>query len=239
MRFTLLDIGNTHTRIAVTEADGRIELLRSCRSSELSSDWLPPGLPVLAASVNPAAARRLTGVEIKFISAADCGGLLDFSLVDGSTVGADRVANAAALVATGPLPALSVDCGTAITIEAVDERRRFRGGAIAPGRRLMFDSLSGGTAQLPAVFCGVSAPFEVGCDTASAIRFGVERGAVGMVRELLAVAVGQFSPRRVVLTGGDADFFAASLPELERAADDFTLRGLWYALNHQPEEREK
>ena len=129
---TLLNIGNTHAQPAIWH-DGYLELLPRIPTSELTWERLPQEYPVAAASVVPKASARLAGHGIYFLSAYDCGGLIDFSRVDPTTLGADRVANAIAAAEFYPLPALVVDCGTAITIEIVDERRRFLGGAIAPG----------------------------------------------------------------------------------------------------------
>lgn len=230
---TLLNIGNTHTQVGIYH-DGEIELQAPLATAELTWGKLPQNYPVAAASVVPAISRRLAGHGIFFLSAQTCDGLIDFSLVDSSTLGADRVANAIAAAAFYPLPALIVDCGTAITIEIVDEQRRFLGGAIAPGRKLMRKILSCGTAQLPEVPFPESLPDHPGRNTVEAIQFGVDRGAIGLVRELLTASRTNIPIKSYLVTGGDAALFAAALPELTPTPPDFTLQGIRLAWKSSP-----
>ncbi len=219
---TLLDIGNTFTRI-VCGKESRI-----VPTAELCPADIPPG-KAAACCVVPAVKERLKECDIFWLSAANAGSFVDFTQVDTSTTGADRVANAVALAALYPLPAVCVDCGTAVTLEIVDENRVFRGGAIAPGRKLMRQALSKGTAQLPDIPLLSQLPSAAGVDTASSIAFGIDRGVIGLVRELLLCAAAQFGNNgkiTVVFTGGDAAWFSPHFPESFPAAADFTLQGL-------------
>ena len=144
----LLDIGNTHTRIARAEGE-KITILRTLRTSDLNEAEIPSDPEgAWGASVVPAAAAKLKNVN--FINAALAGKILDFSSVDSSTIGADRLANAVAALDHGT-PALVLDCGSAVTIELVDENLRFLGGAIAPGRKMLRRALHANTAQLPEI----------------------------------------------------------------------------------------
>ena len=221
----LLDIGNTHTRIARSEG-AAIRILRTLATAELSAADLPDDERIAAASVVPQAAEQLRSREVEFITATNCGNLVDFSAVDAAKLGADRVANAIAAAEFYELPALVIDCGSAITCELVDERRRFLGGAIAPGRMLQRRALCAGTAQLPEVALAETPPTGTGRTTDEAIRLGVDAGAVGMVRELARRMGNAAKLRSVVLTGGDAGFFAREFPEWSVAREDFTLQGV-------------
>ena len=221
----LLDIGNTHTRIA--RSDGAaIRILRTLATAELSAADLPDGEPVAAVSVVPLAAERLKSRRIEFVTAENCGDLIDFSAVDSSTLGADRAANAIAAAEFYELPALVVDCGSAITCELVGEGRKFLGGAIAPGRKLQRLALHTGTAQLPEIALAPTPPQAPGRTTAEAIRLGVDAGAVGTVRELARIMGNAAKLRSIILTGGDAGFFAAAFPGWSVAPEDFTLQGV-------------
>ena len=224
----LLDIGNTHTRIA--RSDGaEIRLLRILPTAELTAEDLPEDARIAAASVEPRAAERLSARRIKFLTAENCGGLIDFSEVDASTLGADRVANAIAAAELYPLPALVIDCGSAITCELVDEQRRFLGGAIAPGRELQRRILHAGTAQLPETEVAPELLCRPGRTTREAISLGVDAGALGMVRELAEI-MGKSAPlKSIILAGGDAGFFARHFPGWIAAPEEFTLRGVLLA----------
>ena len=136
------------------------------------------------------------------------------------------MANAAALAEFYPLPGAVIDCGTAITLELVDEKCRFAGGAIAPGRALMRKSLAIGTSQLPQSLLLAEIPEHPGRNTIDAIGFGVGRGALGVVRELAAAAKEHLKIKTLILTGGDAEFFQTALPDAIVAGQEFTLHGV-------------
>ena len=220
----LLDIGNTHSRIARAEGE-KITVLRIVRTGDLSPELLPvqEEESVWGASVVPAAAAKLPGV--RFVTAAEAGSVLDLSCVDSSTLGADRLANAAAALDM-ELPALILDCGSAVTIELVDRERRFLGGAIAPGRKLLRQALHDHTAQLPEIEMASRLPSGSGLGTVEAIRWGVDAGALGMVRELHARFGRLYELRSVILAGGDAEFFSSEFPDWLLAPPEFTLQGV-------------
>ena len=144
-----------------------------------------------------------------------------------NTLGGDVEAGLA-LAELFPLPGISADCGTALTLEIVDADGVFRGGAIAPGRAMMRRSLAAGTAQLPEIPFSTQLPEHPGSNTVETIRFGVDRGAVGLMRELLSAslpACGKARRPTIVATGGDAPIFAEALG-IRTAPEDFTLRGI-------------
>lgn len=221
----LLNIGNTNTQYALY--DGQVKEIKTCPTVNFSADLLPPGIPVAAASVVPAVKEKLRGRDVFYVSSDKCAGM-DFSHVEASSVGADRLANAVMLAYSSELPAICIDCGTAITFEAVDGKRAFRGGAILPGRFMLRKALHEFTAQLPLVEMEDGLSENIGNDTRSAIRFGIDRGATGMVREILGSIKAQpgFENSKAVVTGGDALFFAKSISILEFGGFDYTLRGI-------------
>ena len=234
-RMILFNIGNTHTQWVKCDAGGNfsgsINVLDTA-AWQKDISLLPiadDSVAVWAACVVPAAKEFLIQQkyyrDLHWVDAGTAGNAgLDFSPVDSSTLGADRIANAAALL-DYPLPAANFDCGTAITLEVVDEKRRFTGGAILPGRRLMRQILASGTAALPEIALSSNIPDKLGCNTREAMSLGIDRGAVGMVRELIGL-VRQYNVKTLVVSGGDAEFFLRALPELSAAGNAFTLRGV-------------
>jgi len=220
---TLLDIGNSHTRIATGHADGSVTDLCSLNTADLA-----PGMfsgEVAAASVVPSI-RPLLPPDTFFLSPFTASGV-NFRHIDCSTLGADRVANAMGAAAFLKLPAAIIDCGTAITFEVVDKEKVFRGGAILPGRKLQRHALHGGTAQLPEIRLGSKLPERCGTNTVSSIALGCDLGTVGAMREIAALLKQEFGEKlHFYITGGDAPFFLAALPFLEDAGVDLTLRGL-------------
>ena len=142
---------------------------------------------------------------------------------------ADRIANAAALLAEGSrLPAVCLDAGTAITLEIVDERHRFLGGAILPGRGLMRKSLHAGTGLLPEISFSLLLPAFPAANTENSIRIGTDGLLLDGVRALLNRAQNLFPGKKVRMTatGGDKAFFLSHIPELEEAPEHFTMDGI-------------
>ncbi len=231
--YTLLDIGNTRTRLAVFDGS-RIEIVRVFNTSELAPAMLTGCQDIFAACVVPDAKARLTGLPITYLSARNAGTLIDFTQVDSSTLGADRIANCLAAL-DYPLPAIVIDCGTAITLEVIDIDRVFRGGAILPGRQLMRQALHDHTGALPLVPLSAMPP-TVGVDTSSSIAFGIDGGIAGMVRELVSQIQVRMGEGFILLgAGGDIDFLRQNLPEIQKTRSDFTLHGLLrFAQNFQP-----
>jgi type III pantothenate kinase len=144
---------------------------------------------------------------------------------DPASLGVDRWM---ALLATRKLvagPACVVDCGTAVTVDALAHDGQFLGGVILPGLDLMRHSLAQGTAGLAA-----SPGSAVTCQarsTADAIAAGVLFGACGAIQRIVAehrVVLG--AEAKVVLTGGDADRIKEHLGIPVTHVPDLVLRGI-------------
>jgi len=144
------------------------------------------------------------------------------------SIGADRLANAAAVAELYGCPAIVVDFGTAVTFDVVSERRAYLGGVIAPGLEAMTSFLYERTALLPKL--SLKEPQNaLGRSTIEAMRAGAVFGYRGLVREILAQIRAEQFPRKkvvVVATGGYARLIAGELPEIDAVRPHLTLEGL-------------
>jgi type III pantothenate kinase len=144
------------------------------------------------------------------------------------SIGADRLANAAAVADLYGCPAIVVDFGTAVTFDVVSGGRRYIGGVIAPGLEAMTNFLYQRTALLPKL--SLKEPHRaVGKSTVEAMRSGAIFGYRGLVREILArIKAEQFSRKKVavIATGGYARLIASRLPEVAVVQPHLTLEGL-------------
>ena len=144
------------------------------------------------------------------------------------SIGADRLANAAAVAELCGYPAIVVDFGTAVTFDVVSERRAYVGGVIAPGLEAMTNFLYQRTALLPKL--SLKKPKRaVGRSTIEAMRSGAVFGYRGLVREILGQIRAEQFPRRrvlVVATGGYARLIADGLPDIVAIHQHLTLEGL-------------
>ena len=135
------------------------------------------------------------------------------------SIGADRLANAAAVAALYGCPAIVVDFGTAVTFDIISQGKKYIGGVIAPGLEAMTNFLYQRTALLPKL--SLKEPRRaVGRSTMDAMLSGAIFGYRGLVREIIArIKAEQFrgSKVKVVATGGYAQLIARELPEIQRS----------------------
>ncbi len=149
------------------------------------------------------------------------------------TIGADRLANAAAVASLYGCPAIVVDFGTAVTFDIVSERQKYVGGVIAPGLEAMTNFLYQRTALLPRL--SLREPRRaVGRSTIDAMMSGAVFGYRGLVREIIArIKAERFSRGKVhvIATGGYAELIAARLREIDAVHPNLTLEGLRIVAN--------
>jgi type III pantothenate kinase len=144
---------------------------------------------------------------------------------DPSSLGADRIANAAA-VASGRLPAIVVDLGTATTFDVIRAGRRYVGGAIAPGIRTSSEELFHRAARLAKVEIRKPAR-RIGRTTEESIQSGVYYGAIGTVDGIVRRLEAELGrPARVIATGGLAPLVAGGSETIQEVDAALTLRGL-------------
>jgi type III pantothenate kinase len=149
------------------------------------------------------------------------------------SIGADRLANAAAVAQLYGAPAIVVDFGTAVTFDVVSAAGNYVGGVIAPGLEVMTNYLYQRTALLPKLTLR-EPPRAIGKTTRDAMMSGAVFGYRGLVREILARLTtenfGQEKPH-LVATGGYAQLIARELPEIEAVHPNLTLEGLRIVAN--------
>jgi type III pantothenate kinase len=120
------------------------------------------------------------------------------------SLGTDRLMTAVAAYNKYHTNCITVDYGTATTLEAITERGEFLGGVIFPGIKLSAESLHSGTAQLPQVELMRPAK-AIGTNTIESIQSGLFYGYVDMVDGLIDRFIKeqfQNKPVRILATGG-------------------------------------
>lgn len=223
-----LNIGNTHTQILTIDDDGG-RSIHSVPTAKFDPASLPRDAKIAAACVVAEKMDALLAHGVRLATPEAASKFVDFSAVDPSTLGQDRVANAVCLAAKAALPAVSLDFGTCITAEVVDAEKRFLGGAIFPGRSLTRKALHSFTSKLPLVDLADELPTCPGTNTVDAIRAGTDTAAVDAVAGFLARLEKVLGSRPAVYAcGGDRAFFlrAPELDGMTDGGDDFTLRGV-------------
>jgi type III pantothenate kinase len=173
---------------------------------------------------------------------------LDVDVLYPDRVGIDRLLDAWAVnhVRDADRPAIVIDAGSAVTVDAVRADGCFLGGAILPGLRMAAAALSQATSQLPLIepagsgsSQGISRPDMlsqpdlidhpdiIGRSTQDAIRGGVFWGTVGAIREITQRMDQQLGGNaHVFATGGDATRLRALLGENVEFHPNLVLSGI-------------
>lgn len=141
-------------------------------------------------------------------------------------MGADRIANAAAVVALYGGPAVVVDMGTATTFDAISRANELLGCAIAPGLTTSSNALVTNAAMLKRVEL-VPPRSLIGKTTTDSIQSGVIYGYASLVQGMIERFRGELGAGvRTIVTGGDADKVLAQLAGVDVHDPWLVLRGL-------------
>ncbi len=148
------------------------------------------------------------------------------------TLGIDRIALATAAFYTYPATnVLVIDMGTCITYDMVNDYGEYLGGAISPGVDMRYKAMHNQTDGLPQLKL---APIldTIGNTTESCMHSGVINGISLELEGAIAQYQQRFKHLTVILTGGNAQFFAKRLKNSIFANSKFLLEGLNYLLEY-------
>lgn len=141
---------------------------------------------------------------VRVTAASDTG--LTIDLPEPDKVGCDRLADAAWAAARFPLPAVTVDLGTAATFNVIRRGGVFCGGVIAAGPEAGLRALAARTAQLPEI--GLCTPERViGRNTRESMLSGAVAGTAAMVDGIVRGIEEELGEQvTLVITGGTAAY---------------------------------
>lgn len=235
MKLLLIDVGNTQMVVGIDDgADTRTWRLstQATRTADeyrlLLSSLLGPAVDgfdgaAMSSVVPPAtvalrgALTDLTGIDPVVVGPGTRTGM-PLRVDNPREVGADRIVNALGAVARFGAPVITVDFGTATTVDLIGTEGEYRGGAIAPGVSIAADALVRSTAALRRV--DVIAPAHaVGRSTVEAIQSGLVYGYAGLVDGLIdrMRTEANLTDVPLVATGGLAEVV------IEHCTHDITL----------------
>jgi len=151
------------------------------------------------------------------------------------TLGKDRIAAVVGAFDIDPnTNVLVIDAGTAITYDIITAEGKYLGGNISPGLEMRYKALSQFTGKLPKV---EKAEFNklYGKTTEQAIRAGVQNGFVYEVDSTINSFKEFYNNLKVIITGGDAEFFDKKLKNSFFVHFNLTSIGLNRILQHTGE----
>ncbi|MCU0937015.1 MAG: type III pantothenate kinase [Gammaproteobacteria bacterium] len=245
----LADVGNTRLKWASAEAGGltghgAAEHAGTGLAQVLEDAWgrlRAPSRLVVANVAGPTAAGILTGWALGrwgltpelVVARAAAGGVRN-AYPEPERLGADRWAALVGARALCPDAACVVDCGSAVTADALSAEGEHLGGLILPGLALMRHSLQQGTAGVrPAGDADVSL---LARNTAGAVAGGTLYALVATVDRIASDLTAELGGRvEALLTGGDAPLLLPLLGRRWRHEPDLVLRGLAVLANEVAE----
>ena len=243
MKRLVLDVGNTRTSAGVF-VDGSLDVQWRITTRHWTADdlWvvlssllkaddcdLPEG--VAYACVVPQVrhallnlSRRYINVDPVEVTVQTAGISIDYEFP--RELGADRLANTAAVLNLGATPAIVVDFGTATTFDVISSKGAYLGGAITPGVGTAAGVLFKKAEQLNPV--DLEFPVSpLGMNTAEAVCSRVLLGAIGaadhIIDELAKVVEGV---PELWATGGWAPGIAGKCRNLMKVCPELTLVGI-------------
>lgn len=204
-----LDIGNSHIKAALFDADGCMVAHYGHLEHSSPADWPLEQIDaaiVSASGVLPDLTRWLpAGVTAHLLTAASPLPIhLDYETPQ--TLGPDRIAAACGAWQLYPHSnVLVIDAGTCVTIDYIDRTGLFHGGAILPGMAMRFEALHTFTDKLPLIEYDGAAVADTdpcGRNTRQAILAGVVRGLHYEIAGFVDYYRSRYEQVQVVYTGG-------------------------------------
>jgi len=230
----IIDIGNTRTKIAFFNDNqlSHIEQTKELSKSHLLQliNQFPQTDNAILSAVKNYSPYVTNSLKKNFKNFIEIGANTSIPIINlyktPETLGYDRLASA--IGAETLLPGqnlLVIDAGTAITYDIVTSQKEYLGGSISPGIWMRYKALHYFTGKLPQI--KPAEQIEIpGKDTESSIHAGVQFGTIFEMKGIIDHYKKRFENLKVILTGGDADFFKKNLNESIVVNANLNLLGL-------------
>lgn len=235
-----LDIGNSTVFMGLLQGSKVLSFLRVPSSSEAFVGQIADFLDghtvdrVLLSSVVPSvtplveeAVRQVTSLPCSLVK-RDLLPPFEIALDEPTSLGADRIADAAGAIHDYALPIIVVDLGTATTFSVIDIQGVFRGGSIGPGIYTSFRAITDKAAQLKDYQLLVPERV-IGTNTQDCINSGIVNGHAAMIDGMVTrIEEETGMDYTVVLTGGMSGVVAPFCRQSIKVDETLILRGLYY-----------
>lgn len=248
MKALCIDMGNTRTHCAITE-DYKILKNVDLATENFSESFnnlkelLGSYDCVSWCSVVPREANKLRALleslAIKSYELNYKTYPLGIDLKNKEEVGGDRLADALGAMTFFKAPFISIDMGTAITVDFVDENYNYAGGAISPGLQAFTKYLHEKTALLPLLdSMQVDWDMNVGKNTLECMQVGCVKGLCYMIDAIVAdIAKDYFKngdiSTKTIFTGGSLSLLPKKWLANRRIECHLAILGLYKFMDLQ------
>lgn len=238
-----VDIGNSCIKIGVYENDKVVTITKflheefsmsKIENFEIKNAAISSVVPYLTDIVIESIEKKIK-IKPHLIKASSKFNLkLDYRTPE--SLGIDRICGAEGAFAQfkkenkcdiNKIPILTIDFGTATTLNLIKPGAIFSGGIITPGISTMLNSLFSKTAQLPYVDLNEYHEF-IGKDTNSCIASGIMNATVGLIEKTISRLKKDFtnSEIKVYLSGGNATLIKPYIGFECDIVNDLVLKGV-------------
>lgn len=245
MKF-ILDLGNTLNKVAIYKAN-ELDLLRTFAKNEFEEieEFLKKyssnengrsktNHAILSSVVNyPDSFRKFLNENFKFIELTEkttVPVINKYKTI--STLGKDRLA--AIVGANHIFPEnnlLVIDCGTCVTYDIITKKGEYLGGGISPGISMRFRALHNFTDNLPLMSYKNFSEL-IGNTTEKSILSGVINGTIAEMEGIIERYQNNFNELKIILSGGDVNYFDKMLKNNIFAVPNLVLFGLNIILDY-------
>ncbi len=243
----VIDIGNTNITVGIYNKDDLIGTYRLTTKMERTSDEFgfmlvsflntasitPEDIDdIIISSVVPKINYSFTSAIIKYLHKEPIiigPGIktgIDIRIDTPSSLGADRLVDAAGAYYTYGGPCIVIDFGTATTYDVVTEKGEFIGGATAPGLGISANALSSQAAKLPEV--EIQKPEKIiAKNTIKSMQAGTVYGYIGQTEYIIKKIKEEYGKDlKVISTGGLGRVISNETDEIDIYDADLTFKGL-------------
>jgi len=150
------------------------------------------------------------------------------------TLGKDRLSGiiGALSLTVEKTPIISIDTGTCITFNFLNENKEYIGGSISPGITMRLQALPHFTAKLPLVDYNFSPVNLTGTNTKQSILSGVVNGILHEIDGMIDTYRNIYKKLTVYVTGGGCYFFENQLKNKIFADPNLVITGLNKIINY-------
>jgi type III pantothenate kinase len=226
----VIDVGNSFTKIGLFEGDNLAELVKRNNMEDVIfyiNKRKPKNLIISSVTSEINFLDRQIGKKVNVVNFnTETPVPITNKYETPGTLGSDRLAAAVAANALFPGEnCLSIDIGTCITYDITDSSGAFLGGAISPGVAMKFKALNTFTTRLPLIEATGNAEL-IGKTTRDSILSGVLNGTLAEIEEIIRQYSNIFNNLKIIICGGDANFFETRIKATIFVVPELVLIGL-------------
>ena len=220
-----IDQGNTSTKVALFEEEKLLQKMSEVDFGDVSK-YVKEADRVILSSVK-SKSEYINLSHSHFISlTTDTPVPIENRYLTPKTLGKDRLALAVGAYHLYPnQDVLILDMGTCLTYDFLNAKGQYLGGSISPGLSMRFNALHHFTDGLPLVNQQDS-PSLIGDTTDDSILSGVINGMSSEIDGIIQRYINNYPNIKIIITGGDANFFDKGLKNTIFASPDLLMIGL-------------